>query len=140
MFNVFKNEDLTFKYPDNWKLLDDDIENCLAILDSGSGFSRIMVIKYPEEGLSLKYLKSAIEDIPRADSLKIDKSDYTLIGDKETHELISYDNTHNPPLKTHSLATISGRDAFIFNFFTFGKDNLQDCEDFFNIYESLSFF
>ena len=34
MSNNFKNDELSFKYPNNWKLLEaDDIENCVAVLD-----------------------------------------------------------------------------------------------------------
>ena len=47
MSNQFQNEELSFKYPNNWKLVsDDEIENCLAILNSDSGYSRVMVFKY----------------------------------------------------------------------------------------------
>ena len=64
MSNIFKNYELSFKYPNNWKLLEaDDIENCIAVLDCDSKFSRVMVFKYPQEGLSMEYLKNAIEDI-----------------------------------------------------------------------------
>ena len=32
MSNIFKNYELSFKYPNNWKLLEaDDIENCIAL-------------------------------------------------------------------------------------------------------------
>ena len=76
MSNLFENKDLSFKYSDNWKLMDieEDLENVVAILDHKSGYSRAMLIKYPEEGLSLEYLKAAIDDIPRADTLNIVKS------------------------------------------------------------------
>ena len=51
MSNIFKNDELSFKYPNNWKLLEaDDIENCIAVLDCDSKFSRVMVFKYPQEG------------------------------------------------------------------------------------------
>ena len=75
MSNIFKNYELSFKYPNNWKLLEaDDIENCIAVLDCDSKFSRVMVFKYPQEGLSMEYLKNAIEDIPREDSLIVEDS------------------------------------------------------------------
>ena len=139
MSNLFQNEELSFKYPNNWKLvLDDEIENCLAILNSDSGYSRVMVFKYEEEGLSLEYLKNAIEDIPREDSLKILSSGLTILANKETHELISHDTSHEPPLNTHSLATIHNRDAYVFNYFGFGLDN-PDKEGFLFMYKTLKF-
>ncbi|AMK14936.1 hypothetical protein [Methanobrevibacter olleyae] len=139
MSNIFQNDELSFKYPNNWKLVDNgDIKNCIAVLDSDSKFSRLMIFKYPQEGLSLDYLKNAIEDIPREESLIVEKSHLTLIGNKETHELIAHDRSHEPPLKTHSLSTISDRDAFSFNFFSFGLDN-PDEEEFLMIYKTLKF-
>ena len=123
MSNIFKNYELSFKYPNNWKLLEaDDIENCIAVLDCDSKFSRVMVFKYPQEGLSMEYLKNAIEDI----------------GNKETHELIAKDTSHEPPLNTHSLSTINDRDAYSFNFFGFGEDN-PDKEGFMMMYRTLEF-
>ena len=108
MSNIFKNDELSFKYPNNWKLLEaDDIENCIAVLDCDSKFSRVMIFKYPQEGLSMEYLKNAIEDIPREDSLIVEDSHLTIIGNKETHELIAKDTSHEPPLNTHSLSTIN---------------------------------
>lgn len=139
MSNIFQNDELSFKYPTNWKLVDNgDIKNCIAVLDCDSKFSRLMIFKYPQEGLSFDYLKNAIEDIPREESLIVEKSHLTLIGNKETHELIAHDRSHEPPLKTHSLSTISGRDAFSFNFFSFGLDN-PDEEEFLMIYKTLKF-
>ena len=139
MSNLFQNEELSFKYPNNWKLVsDDEIEGCLAILNSDSGYSRVMVFKYEEEGLSLEYLKNAIEDIPREDSLKVQSSTLNLFGNKETHELIANDESHEPPLMTHSLATINNRDAYVFNFFGFGLDN-PDEEGFLFMYKTLKF-
>lgn len=139
MSNLFKNNELSFKYPDNWKLIEDDeIENCLAILDSQSGYSRVMLFKYGEEGLSMEYLKKAIEDIPKNDSLKLMESHLTIMANKETHELIANDTSHEPSLKTHSLGTIHNRDAFVFNFFGFGLDN-PDEDGFIYMYESLEF-
>ena len=52
MSNIFKNDELSFKYPNNWKLLEaDDIENCVAVLDCDSKFSRVMIFKYPQDCL-----------------------------------------------------------------------------------------
>lgn len=136
--NEFKNKDLSFEFSNNWNLVKNDLENCIAILDSKSGYSRVMVIKYPEEGLSLNYLKLAIEDIPREDSLKIQGSDLTILANKDTHELIAIDESHDPSLKTHSLACINGRDAYVFNFMSFGLNN-PDENDFLFMYESLNF-
>jgi hypothetical protein len=139
MSNKFQNEELSFKYPNNWKLLEsDDIENCIAVLDCDSKFSRVMLFKYHEEGLSLEYLKNAIEDIPREESLIVEDSHLAIIGNKETHELIGRDNSHEPPLSTHSLSTINGRDAFTFNFFGFGENN-PDKEGFLMMYNTLEF-
>ena len=119
MSNIFKNYELSFKYPNNWKLLEaDDIENCIAVLDCDSKFSRVMVFKYPQEGLSMEYLKNAIEDIPREDSLIVEDS--------------------HLPLNTHSLSTINDRDAYSFNFFGFGEDN-PDKEGFMMMYRTLEF-
>lgn len=139
MFNIFENNDLSFKYSNNWKLMDtDDLENCLAILDHKSGYSRAMLIKYPEEGLSLEYLKAAIDDIPREDTLVTIKSGFNIIGNKESYELVARDETHNPSLKTVSIACIGGRDAYVFNFLSFGLDN-QDYNSFLNLYKTLEF-
>ena len=81
MSNIFKNYELSFKYPNNWKLLEaDDIENCIAVLDCDSKFSRVMVFKYPQEGLSMEYLKNAIEDIPREDSNDRDAYSFNFFG------------------------------------------------------------
>lgn len=140
MSNLFENEDLSFKYSNNWKLMDieEDLENVVAILDHKSGYSRAMLIKYPEEGLSLEYLKAAIDDIPRADSLGIIKADFTIVGNKESYELIAIDESHEPPLKTISLACIGGRDAYVFNFMSFGLENLDEVA-FLNLYKTLEF-
>lgn len=139
MSNLFENDELSFKYPNNWKLVESEgIENCIAVIDCDSKFSRVMVFKYPQEGLSLEYLKNAIEDIPREDSLEIKSSQLTIIGNKETHELIARDSSHDPILNTHSLSTIHNRDAFTFNFFGFGEDN-PDNDGFLIMYRSLSF-
>lgn len=139
MSNIFQNEELSFKYPNNWKLVEaDDIENCIAVLDCDSKFSRVMVFKYPQEGLSLEYLKNAIEDIPREDSLTVEDSHLTIMGNKETHELIARDSSHDPILNTHSLSTINGRDAFSFNFLGFGENN-PDKDGFLMMYKTLNF-
>ena len=139
MSNIFQNEELSFKYPNNWKLVDaNDIENCIAVLDCDSKFSRVMLFKYPEEGLSLEYLKSAIEDIPREESLIVEDSHLTIMGNKETHELIAKDKSHNPILNTHSLSTINNRDAFSFNFLSFGEDT-PDKDGFLMMYKTLEF-
>lgn len=139
MSNFFENDDLRFKYSNNWKMMDvEGLENCLAIFDHKSGYSRVMVIRYPEEGLSLEYLKAAIEDIPRAETLECIKSGFTIIGNKESYELISIDESHEPPLKTRSIACIGGRDAYVFNFMSFGLEN-PDEEAFLNIYKTLEF-
>lgn len=140
MSNLFENEELSFKYSNNWKKMDvdDDLENCLAIFDHKSGYSRVMIVKYLEEGLSLEYLKSAIEDIPRVETLKCVKSDFIIIGNKESYELIAIDESHEPPLKTRSIACIGGRDAYVFNFMSFGLEN-PDEEAFLNIYRTLEF-
>lgn len=134
----FKNEDLYFKFSNNWNLVENDLDNCLAILDNKSGYSRIMVIKYPEEGLSLDYLKSAIEDIPRSKSLCVQKSHLISIGNQKTHELIAIDETHDPILKTHSLSCIHDNDIFTFNFMGFGENN-PDEKSFLGIYKTLGF-
>ena len=86
----------------------------------------------------MEYLKNAIEDIPKEDSLNVIRSELNLFGNKETHELIANDSSHEPPLKTHSLATISNRDAYVFNFFGFGLDN-PDEEGFLFMYRTLEF-
>ena len=138
MSNLFQNSELSFKYPKNWKLVEDEIEGCIAILNADSGYSRVMLFKYEEEGLSLEYLKNAIEDIPREETLKIEQSGLTILGNKETHELIANDESHEPPLKTHSLATINNRDAYVLNFFGFGKDN-PDEDGFIFMYKTLKF-
>lgn len=140
MSNLFENEDLSFKYSNNWKLMDieEDLENVVAILDYKSGYSRAMLIKYPEEGLSLEYLKAAIDDIPRADSLDTIKADFTIVGNKESYELIAIDESHEPPLKTISLACIGGRDAYVFNFMSFGLENPDEVA-FLNLYKTLEF-
>ena len=138
MSKLFKNTELSFKYPKNWKLVEDEIEGCIAILNADSGYSRVMLFKYEEEGLSLEYLKSAIEDIPREDTLKIEQSGLTILGNKETHELIAKDESHDPQLKTHSLATINNRDAYVLNFFGFGQEN-PDEEGFLFMYKTLKF-
>ena len=140
MSNLFENDDLSFKYSDNWKLMDidDDLENCIAFLDHKSGYSRAMLIKYPEEGLSLEYLKAAIDDIPRADTLNIVKSGFTIIGNKESYELIAIDETHEPPLKTISISCINGRDIYTFDFMSFGLEN-PDETAFLNLYKTLEF-
>lgn len=139
MSNLFQNDQLSFKYPKNWKLVsDDEIEGCLAILDSDSKHSRVMIFKYPEEGLSLEYLKNAIEDIPREESLKVISSNLTILANKETHELIAEDTSHEPPLRTHSLTTIHNRDAYGFNFMGFGLDN-PDEDGFLFMYRTLKF-
>lgn len=140
MSNLFENEELSFKYSNNWKLMDidDDLESCVAILDHKSGLSRAMIIKYLEEGLSLEYLKAAIDDIPRAETLVTVKSGLTIIGNKESYELVAIDETHEPPLKTISLACIGGRDAYVFNFMTFGLDNPDEVA-FLNLYKTLEF-
>ena len=138
MSNLFENNELSFKYPNNWKLVEDEIEGCLAILNADSGYSRAMLFKYEEEGLSLEYLKNAIEDIPREESLKLESSGLTILGNKETHELIANDSSHDPSLRTHSLATIDGRDAYVLNFFGFGEDN-PDEEGFLFMYKTLKF-
>ena len=139
MSNIFQNDELSFKYPNNWKLVEaKDIENCMAVLDCDSKFSRVMVFKYPEEGLSMDYLKSAIEDIPRESSLIVEDSHLTIIGNKETHELIAKDTSHNPILNTHSLSTINNRDAFSFNFLAFGEDT-PDKDGFMMMYKTLEF-
>ena len=138
MSNLFKNEEFSFKYPNNWKIIDDEIENCLAILNSDSGYSRVMVFRYKQEGQSMEYLKRAIEDIPKEPSLKILSSNLTIMGNKETHELKAEDTSHNPILNTHSLATIHNHDAYVFNFFGFGWDN-PDKEGFLFMYKTLEF-
>ena len=139
MFNIFKNDELSFNYPDDWKLVESgDIENCIAVLDCDSKYSRVMIFKYPQEGLSLEYLKNGIEDIPREESLEVMDSHLTIIGNKETHELIARDASHDPVLNTHSLSTIHNRDAFSFNFMGFGEGN-PDKEGFIRMYETLKF-
>ena len=86
----------------------------------------------------MEYLKNAIEDIPREESLVVEDSHLTIIGNKETHELIACDSSHDPILNTHSLSTINDRDAFSFNFFGFGKDN-PDKDGFLVMYKTLEF-
>ena len=68
----------------------------------------------------------------------MEDSHLAIIGNKETHELIGRDNSHEPPLSTHSLSTINGRDAFTFNFFGFGENN-PDKEGFLMMYNTLEF-
>lgn len=139
MSNLFQNDELSFKFPNNWKIVEfEDIENCIAVLDCDSKFSRVMIFKYPQEGLSLEYLKNAIEDIPREDSLIVENSHLTIMGNKETHELIASDSSHDPLLNTHSLSTINNTDAFSFNFFGFGEEN-PDKEGFLMMYKTLEF-
>lgn len=86
----------------------------------------------------MDYLKNAIEDIPREETIEIERSGFTIMGNKETHELISRDLSHEPPLSSHMLSCINGRDAFSFNFFSFGLDN-PDKEGFLMMYKTLKF-
>ena len=58
--NIFKNEELSFKYPNNWKLLEaDDIENAVnTVLNKGYRTADIM-----QEGKTLVGTKAMGEAI-----------------------------------------------------------------------------
>jgi hypothetical protein len=134
----FENNDLELNYPSSWELKDHDIEECVLILDHEHKKSRIMLIKYPDDGINLNYLKSAVEVIPRSETLKMVDSRLTTLNDFRVHEFEAVDVTQEPPLKTKSIGLIHDGDAYIFNYFTFGLNNPEDYE-FIEIIGTLNF-
>ncbi len=110
----------------------------MLILDHENKKSRIMLLKYPGDGINLNYIKSAVETIPRSDTLKTLDSHITIINNIHVHEFQAIDVTQNPPLKTRSIGLIHNDDAYIFDYFTFGLNNPED-NDLNKIFTSLNF-
>jgi hypothetical protein len=134
----FENNELKLTYTSFWQLKEQDIDNCILVLDHEHKKSRIMLLKYPEDGINLNYLKSAVETIPRSETLRIIDSRLTSIKNFDVHEFQAVDMTQEPPLKTRSIGLIHNKDAYLFDYFTFGLNNPED-NDLDEIIKSLTF-
>ena len=132
----FENKNIKITYNENWEKQENEIKNCLLVLDHKNKKSRIMLMEYPNQAVNITHLKTAIELFPRDENFQIVKSEIIKIKDIMVHELEAVNPTCKPILQTKSIGLINKKDVYIFNYMSFGLDNTTN-NDFQKIIESI---